>query len=238
MRSSIAAGAMAAACLVLASGAAPAQTPKKGGTLNFGVVAEPPTHGLPRHHHVRHGAPGGAAVLDAAEVHGPARQSSRSRATSPKSWEVSKDGLTYTFKLRRGVKFHDGSDFTSEDIKATYERIVNPMAGVISVAQGPAPGHQADRDARPLHGRVQARPGEHVDAAALRLALQLRLQRQEAEGEPQVSRDRGDGDGRLQVRRVRQGLALARGALRPVLPQGPPLPRRLQGLSSCAATRW
>jgi peptide/nickel transport system substrate-binding protein len=48
------------------------------------------------------------------------------------SWEVAKDGLSYTFKLRHGVKFHDGSDFTSEDIKATYERIVNPAEGVIS----------------------------------------------------------------------------------------------------------
>jgi ABC-type oligopeptide transport system substrate-binding subunit len=43
-----------------------------------------------------------------------------------------KDGLSYTFKLRKGVKFHDGSDFTSEDIKATHERIINPPAGVIS----------------------------------------------------------------------------------------------------------
>ena len=35
---------------------------------------------------------------------------------------MSPDGLTYTFKLRPNVKFHDGSPFTSEDIKATYDR--------------------------------------------------------------------------------------------------------------------
>lgn len=39
------------------------------------------------------------------------------------SWEVSDDYLTWTFHLRRGVVFHDGTPFTSADVKATFERI-------------------------------------------------------------------------------------------------------------------
>ena len=38
-----------------------------------------------------------------------------------KSWTVSDDGLVYTFMLEKGVKFHDGTDFTSADVKYTFE---------------------------------------------------------------------------------------------------------------------
>jgi ABC-type transport system substrate-binding protein len=46
-------------------------------------------------------------------------------------WTIAPDGKKYTFYLRKGVKFHDGADFTAEDVKATYERIVRPPKGVV-----------------------------------------------------------------------------------------------------------
>ena len=41
-----------------------------------------------------------------------------------RSWEISSDGLTYTFHLREGVRWHDGKPFTSADVKFSYEEIV------------------------------------------------------------------------------------------------------------------
>lgn len=38
-------------------------------------------------------------------------------------WNISDDGLTYTFHLHKGVKWHDGENFTSDDVKFTYEKL-------------------------------------------------------------------------------------------------------------------
>jgi peptide/nickel transport system substrate-binding protein len=49
------------------------------------------------------------------------------------SYEVSTDGLAYTFQLRKGVKFHDGRPMTSEDVKYTFDVMRNPPKGIVSV---------------------------------------------------------------------------------------------------------
>src|SRR5881628_1913902 len=46
------------------------------------------------------------------------------------SWTISKDGLQYTFKLRKGVKFHDGTPLDAEAVKFSIERQIIPeLAG-------------------------------------------------------------------------------------------------------------
>ncbi len=121
--------ALAALAAVVWSGAALAQAPARGGTLNFAVVAEPPNYDC--HANVTFGvthpiAPHYSMLL---KFHG---------ATYPdvsgdlaKSWTSSADGLSYTFKLHDNIKFHDGSALTSADVKASYERIIRPPAGIV-----------------------------------------------------------------------------------------------------------
>jgi len=51
------------------------------------------------------------------------------------SWEISEDGLTYTFTLVEGATFHDGSAFDAEDVKFTFDRAMaedstNPSKGI------------------------------------------------------------------------------------------------------------
>src|SRR5216683_8144051 len=52
------------------------------------------------------------------------------------SWKISADGLTYTFSLREGVKFHDGAPLTAEDVAASFEHIIFPRPGIISPRRG------------------------------------------------------------------------------------------------------
>jgi peptide/nickel transport system substrate-binding protein len=50
------------------------------------------------------------------------------------NWQVSPDGLVYTFKLRSGVKFHNGKEMTSADVKASYERYKRMAIAKVTLA--------------------------------------------------------------------------------------------------------
>lgn len=49
--------------------------------------------------------------------------------TLAESWEISEDVKTYTFNLREGVKFHNGREFVAQDVKYTFERMMDPALG-------------------------------------------------------------------------------------------------------------
>ena len=50
------------------------------------------------------------------------------------SWQISPDGLTYTFKIRTGVKFHNGKTMTSADVKASFERYKRMALAKVTLA--------------------------------------------------------------------------------------------------------
>ncbi|WP_340115958.1 ABC transporter substrate-binding protein [Pelagibius sp. 7325] len=88
-------------------------------SLTLGMVLEPP--------HLDPTA-GAAAAIDEvvyANIFEGLTRIDRNGAVKPalaESWTVSDDGLTYTFALHQGVKFHDGTDFDSADVKFSLDR--------------------------------------------------------------------------------------------------------------------
>ena len=125
--------ALIAALIVTAALPAAAQEkPRHGGELVFAVPSEPPSYDA--HQEETFGvihpvAPHYNTLL---RTDPNDKTGTKPVADIGESWTTSKDGLVYTFKLRRGVKFHDGSEMTSKDVKASYDKIIFPPAGIKS----------------------------------------------------------------------------------------------------------
>ncbi len=125
-------GLFAAAAFTLLGGSpdANAQQPKRGGNFNFAISAEAP-------HYDCHASDTYATLHFSSPFYSTLIRYNLSKFPAvegdlAKSWAISPDKLTYTFTLHDGVKFHDGTPFTSADIKATYDRLRNPPQGVVS----------------------------------------------------------------------------------------------------------
>src|SRR5882672_10460059 len=95
---------------------------KRGGTLRYGV------HTAPAHFDVHQSGTVANIGAQSPMYDTLLRRSPKDGQTIIPDlawkWEISPDGKKYTFHLRKGVKFHDGADFTAADVKATYDRIV------------------------------------------------------------------------------------------------------------------
>ncbi len=120
--------------LVMAPAAMAAEKPKYGGILTFAVPKPPPSFDGHRENTfalIHPVAPHYSTLLKFDQWNYP-----KVVGDVAKSWKVSKDGKTYTFKIRKGIKFHDGSTLTARDVKATYDKIISPPPGVVSVRKG------------------------------------------------------------------------------------------------------
>src|SRR2546421_9516303 len=123
--------------MILVLGApAYAQQPGAGGELVYVVGSESPSYDAHREETfglIHPAAPHYSTLLrvDPTDTTG-----TRIIGDLAESWTTSKDGLTYTFKIRRGVKFHDGSALTARDVKASYDKIINPPPGLTSPRKG------------------------------------------------------------------------------------------------------
>jgi peptide/nickel transport system substrate-binding protein len=126
--------ALAASALLTLS--AQAQTPRNGGELVFPVPSEPPSYDGHREETFGLIHPIAPFYNTLIRVDPNDPSGTKPAASLAESWTVSRDGLTYTFKLRKGVKFHDGSEMTSKDVKASYDKIIFPPQGVGSTRKG------------------------------------------------------------------------------------------------------
>ena len=109
--------------------------PRSGGELVFVVAAEPPGFDAHREETFAMLHPAGPHYNTLLRVDPFDRTGTKFIGDLAESWTVSADKRTYTFKLRQGVKFHDGSLMTSKDVKASYDKIIFPPAGVVSSRQ-------------------------------------------------------------------------------------------------------
>ena len=113
---------------------APEASPKRGGVLRWGGLANSTLYDLHQTGTIANMGPQ-APMYDLLVQVDPVHWD-KVIPDIAQRWTISEDGLTYTFYLREGVKFHDGAPLTAEDVVASFNHIIFPPAGVLSPRQG------------------------------------------------------------------------------------------------------
>jgi peptide/nickel transport system substrate-binding protein len=124
--------------LALGAGAAVAETPKRGGILTYMIAADggPSLDGhRETTYAVLHATAPFYSVLIRVNPDNPASTTDFTCDLCTEIPQPTDEGLTYTFKIRKGVKFHDGSPLTAQDIVASWNKIIHPPPGVASARQ-------------------------------------------------------------------------------------------------------
>ncbi|MBF8287812.1 MAG: peptide ABC transporter substrate-binding protein, partial [Candidatus Rokubacteria bacterium] len=93
--------------------------PRRGGVLLAVIGAEPPS--LDPHQDIQLVAPFYSLLMQFDPLNFP-----KIIGDLATEWKISPDGLTYTFKIHQGIRFHDGSTLTAADVKASYDKIIFP----------------------------------------------------------------------------------------------------------------
>jgi len=112
------------------------EKPRYGGELIFPVPSEPPSYDGHREETFGLIHPIAPFYNTLLRVDPTDPTGTKPVPSLAESWTVSNGGLTYTFKLHKGVKFHDGSEMAAKDVKASYDKIIFPPAGVGSTRKG------------------------------------------------------------------------------------------------------
>src|SRR6516225_5564432 len=110
---------------------APERTPKYGGVLRWAGLADAPFFDLHQCDTAACATPL-EPMYDTLLRYSPLDGGKTVIPDLAYQWEVSSDGLTYTFHLRAGVTFHDGAPLTAEDVKASFDHIIFPPSGILS----------------------------------------------------------------------------------------------------------
>jgi peptide/nickel transport system substrate-binding protein len=107
------------------TGAEPTGDLKKGGTVRVALI-QPTTAPNP----LLVQDEGGAGILGATgEFLSFSDDKLELQPRIAESWEPNEDGSVWTFKIRQGVKFHDGTPLTANDVVTTFDKLINPDGG-------------------------------------------------------------------------------------------------------------